>query len=509
MNNGKKFDFDIVIVGGGAAGLAAAVSAGYFAKSFRAGCGASSGAGGVSGMTVSIAVLEKKETAGKKLSATGNGRCNLSNIRCEDRAEVEEFFHAIGLITKTDDTGRMYPYGEEAGEVVRLLVETARSLHVKIVTGCSVEAVTPLDGGWEIGCRFDGAAAADGENGKGGGATPASGTIRARKVLLAMGGKSYSAFGTTGDGYRLARQLGHGVTRLAPSLVPVEVHEDIRGLAGVRVPAQVTLLRDGEAVDSEAGEVQFNKDCLSGICVMNLSRLLVLEPGKSFEEAFGAYEMEHDLMPEWSEEELTGRLRQRARAIKACREAAMDGAQGKEESGNSGISEISGRDAEELLRTLVKRKLAAWLSAQITWALETVEGAAEDREIYSLKRMAHLLKHLRFHVKGTKGWNDAQVTRGGVVLSKIDEETMASEIAEGIYFAGELLDYDGPCGGYNLHFAWKSGVRAGKAMAKAALEERAGGRSGESGRNEDGQDDCSRSEDGCNEDGGKESGDEV
>ena len=452
-------DFDILIAGGGASGLAAAISAARFAKSVSP------------ARSLRIGLLEKKEIPGKKLSATGNGRCNLSNAACSDRETVDRFFSSVGLVTRIDEAGRMYPYGEEAGEVSALLTETALSYDVKIMTNCQVtqirpagEARPPVSGAGEsrpqtgaegeplpqsgqggktpaacgasggfiveinrIGSRDGREGDLSGTKGRHPDQTAGSRHLRCRILLLSMGGKSYSVFGTSGDGYGLARRLGHSVTRLAPSLVPIQVSEDLKGLAGVRTKADVTLLHLGKPVARETGEVQFNKDCLSGICIMNLSRLLVLNPGKPFAEAFGEYGLQLDLLPEFSREEAAEILRQK---------------------GGS-------------LQTLVKKKLAAWIEA------------APDPAV-----MADRLKSLTFSVCGTKGWNDAQVTRGGVTLEEVDPDTMESKLVPGLYFAGEILNYDGPCGGFNLHFAWDSGIRAGKAMAAAALAAGAPGNGG-------------------------------
>ena len=387
--------FDLVIAGGGAAGLAAAVQAGLLLKDSPAAC------------LPRVALIEKKEVPGKKLSATGNGRCNLSNEACTEREEVDSFFDCLGLLTRTDEAGRMYPYSEEAGEVTSLLTETARDLHTEIITSCQISRVlSGADGGFLL--------EANGPSGTFG--------IRCRKLLLSMGGKSYSAFGTTGDGYGIARRLGHTVTRLAPSLVPVQVQEDLNPLAGTRAKAKAVLLRCGEVVAEEEGEVQFNRDCISGICIMNLSRLLVLNPEKKFEEAFAEYELSLDLIPEYSEEEL--------------------------------LEVLSRKTAEKMLQGLVRKKLAAYIQQKAENPAETVR----------------ILKDLHFTVSGTKGWNDAQVTRGGVVLDEVNPETMESKILPGLYFAGEILDYDGPCGGWNLHFAWQTGLKAGRAMAEAVMQ---------------------------------------
>ena len=389
--------FDLVIAGGGAAGLAAAVSAGLLSKSFSA------------GSPLRTALIEKKDVPGKKLSATGNGRCNLSNTACADRERVDSFFDCLGLLTRTDEAGRMYPYSEEAGEVAALLTETARNLHTDILTDCQILNVIPEEEGsfrLEI-------------SGKSG-----DFAVRCSRLLLAMGGKSYSAFGTTGDGYGIARRLGHTVTRLAPSLVPVQVAADLNPLAGVRAKALVKLVHCGQIIAEEEGEVQFNKDSLSGICIMNLSRLLILNPEKGFSEAFSEYQLHLDLVPDCSQEELTALMKKRPK--------------------------------DQMLQGLVRKKLAAWIG-------QRAETPAEA---------AGLLKNLRFTVSGTKGWNDAQVTRGGVVPEEVDESTMESKILPGLYFAGEILDYDGPCGGWNLHYAWNTGLKAGEAMARAATEEK-------------------------------------
>lgn len=393
-------DYDIIVGGGGAAGLAAAITA---AKD----------------SCCSVAVIEKMERPGKKLSVTGNGRCNLSNCQCEDGEAVSGFFRQIGLLTREDEEGRIYPYSEEAGEVTKLLRDTAVQADVNIMTGCRIlwvrtetQETAIENGGFVVGIKT-------GNQER---------ILRCRMFLLATGGKSYGKTGSTGDGYEIARSLGHTVYRPVPALVPVTVKEDLIPIAGVRQKALVRLYRGDICVWEEAGEIQFNRRQLSGICILNLSGELKLDGKKPLAQAFSDYMIHVDLVPHLTENELLLFLQRKA---------------------NFGDS---------ILETLIKRKMADWLLGQIK--------DFDSRNPEHLKEVCRQIKNLTFHVTGTKGWDEAQVTRGGVALDQIRMDTMESTQIKGLYFAGEVTDYNGPCGGYNLHYAWLSGIRAGKDMAR-------------------------------------------
>lgn len=387
--------WDILIIGGGAAGLAAAAEAAMAAEK----CGKS----------LKMLVLEKRSGTGSKICASGNGRCNLSNAACPDVRRTLEFFARVGVLTRTDDEGRIYPYSEEAADVERALRMAAENRGVSIfgntaVTGLekgergfTVTAETVRDGRKEI--RF----------------------LSAERVLMAAGGKSAPKLGTTGDGYVLSRKLGHRVLPLAPVLTAIEVREDVSSLAGVRAKARAALYDDGRCVFSEDGEVQFTKDSLSGICIFNMSRFLKPEKGKRLEEGFGRYEIVLDFLPDFTERQAKDFLAE----------------QGKR-----------GLFGEAALNSVVKEKLAKAIAER------TLSGKEPEVQ----------LKAMRFVPKMPKGWETAQVTRGGVDLSEVDEDTMESKIVPGFYFAGEVLDYDGPCGGYNLNHAWITGIKAAKAM---------------------------------------------
>ena len=405
-----KESYDIAVIGGGASGLAAAVTAAREVED------------------MSVAVFEKKDVTGKKLSATGNGRCNISNIRCEGLKQVMDFFRSVGISVRKDEEGRLYPYGEDAGEVTSLLTACALNEGIEIFLNSEITGMEARpDGGFLlfVGGKETGAA---GKTGK---------SIEAKNVLLATGGKSYASLGTAGDGYIMARKLGHSVGKLVPALTAVEVYEDLSDLKGVRAKAEAFLYKDGKMIFSERGEVQFRNDSLSGICIMNMSRFI----RRDYD-----YEIGINPVADFGEDELLSIIESRF--------------------------SIKGLNAEDALKTLVKRPLAelALRSAGIKpeeKASAALHGADSRQR---LENLARSLQDMRFKVKDLKGWNEAQVTAGGVSLAEVDPLTMESKLKPGLFFSGEVLDYDGPCGGYNLHHAWLTGILAGKGMADKCTE---------------------------------------
>lgn len=389
---------DICIIGGGASGLTAAV------------CAAERYAGG------EIRVLEKKEDPGKKLAATGNGKCNMTNTKCRGAEQTVKFFSSLGVLTRTDSQGRVYPYSNQAKDVVYALSRQLKTLGVKVETGNPVLELRQTKGGFEVVCQEE--------------------TITAKKVLLATGGKAGPQFGTTGDGYVLARKLGHSVTRLAPVLTGIQTQGDFRQLKGIRAAAEVWLEKDGLRLAAEQGEVQFNEDGVSGICVMNLSRRIKLDDGESFAQGMRRYRIGLDFLPEMEQEEVKWLLWQRR-----------------------DIPELT---VSDLLLSILSRSLGERL---IREAGEDPGEKARDLSPEQIEKIGALLKSWKLPIRGTKGWQHAQCTSGGVALGEVDGETMESRIVPGLYLSGEILDFDGPCGGYNLQFAWETGIKAGRAMA--------------------------------------------
>lgn len=398
---------DIVIVGSGPSGLAAAVKIKENMPGAR------------------VLLIEKMKQPAKKLSASGNGRGNLSNRKCESCDEALRFFSEIGVAVRMDSEGRIYPYSEDAKAVTDSLVKRAKQLGVEILLNTkadSVEAARDKKGRFHIFVERE----------------KERGQIFADYVLIATGGKSFASYGSTGDGQIMARKLGHTIKPMIPALTAIEIKENIKSLKGIRAKAQALLFFQGESVFCEQGEIQFREDCISGICIMNMSSKLPVsghdDGGKSMENC----KIVINFMPDFSSAELVGFLKNEADNI--C------------------------KTASDMLKTLVKTAISDEILKRSNIAPDKEAKSLTMEEILSL---ANGLRMFTLTPTGRKGWKEAQVTKGGVCLEEIDGKTMESKLVKGLYFAGEVTDYDGPCGGYNLNNAWITGIKAGCAMAAA------------------------------------------
>ena len=430
----KNNCYDVLVVGGGAAGLAAALAA---LCAFQE-----------ENKKPSLAILERNAEGGKKLAITGNGRCNVTNswaLAAEygsaDPAlarsilteinpdETLGFFEELGLFCREEEEGRVYPCHGQASVFRDHLVQRTKALGAVWHCGFAVKSVEALESG-----AFGDAAKAASVSGARFRLVSESGEeLFARKVLLAPGGKAGIRTGSQGDGYRWVRTFGHTVLRPHPALVQV-THEDpaLKDLKGVRAPGRVTLLRDGTPVQSASGEIQFGSGLLSGICVFDLS-------GKIADTEDHTYKMQLDFLEDLTAEEVLQKLdllKNRLPALQTSGTAAK----------------------EETLAALLEAFLPVKLAAALAKAGLRKKGSASEIA-------AALLKDYTLTVTGTKGWVEAQVTAGGVKLSEIDEITMESRLVPGLYLAGELLDANGPCGGFNLQWAWTTGILAGRALA--------------------------------------------
>lgn len=424
----KKQKFDIAVIGGGAAGL---MAAGQAAKTGKAG---------------TVVLVEAMPRVGKKLLATGNGRCNLTNanagtavyhgdgilaeqlLRLTSPEQVLCEFEAMGLYCRQEEQGRIYPQNGQASAVLdalRLFFQTHGGTEL---CGAAAVRVAREQKGYRL--------------------SLADGTVLwARRVILAQGGKASPQI-SSDQNVPLAHQLGHSQTALFPALAPVTVPPAmVRALKGVRCAGAVCFLADGHAMKSEEGEIQFTERGLSGVCVFQLSRLAAEyaaggtvqgKPCKSPQIAI-------DLLPKLSFSQVCDLL--------------------------SSLAALYPQLAvRELLFGVLPKRVGQQVTAS---ALGEKAGMIAGSLISSqLKALAGVIKSWRFPVTGTLPWSNAQVTAGGVPLNELYLPSMESRICPGVYLAGEQLNVDGDCGGFNLHWAWISGMAAGKSSAMAAKEEK-------------------------------------
>ena len=403
------FETDIAVIGGGASGLAAAVAAG------REGGG------------LSVAVFDAQPRCGRKLLATGNGRCNLTNRGAEPSAyhtddtqalrrvfsgvnvgDTLTFFENMGLICREEDEGRIYPACGQASAVLDLLrLEMAR-LGIAEICGCRVEKISRENGGFVMQSPL--------------------GVISSRCVIIACGGKAAPNLGGVDWGYGLLRSFGHSVTRLEPSLCPLPVDSPhLSSLKGIRAHARASLLDSGGVLHSDEGEVQFGDRALSGIVIFQLSSAAA--------NARGDLTVELDMLPERPEDGLVSLLRSRRTLLPHL-------------------------TLENYLTGVFNKRVGMCLLKQAGLSpLSRPVSGLSDRDI---ARIAAVIKHWKFPVSGKAPWNSAQVTGGGVPLAEFDGMTLQSRRCKGLFAAGEVLNVDGFCGGFNLQWAWSSGILAGR-----------------------------------------------
>ncbi len=400
---------DLAVVGAGAAGLVAAISA------------ARRGA--------SVVILERLAGIGKKLLATGGGRCNLLNERLNAAAftatdpglvpsilerfggtEIRAFFEGLGLRLQTDETGRVYPVTNQAASVLKVLeLETAR-LGIGVETRFDVDRIESAAGSFRIGAR-------DGRK------------VAARGVVLAGGGSSYPALGSNGSGHDLAASFGHHIVKPVPSAVPLLVKDRMcHFLQGQRMRVRIEGRVGGRLTREAEGELLFAQYGLSGTAVLDVSESLSIALNR---EGRGDATVVVDFLPFMSGEEAAAELTRRLAA---------------------------GRAPKDLVSGLLPEKFSLLMSRLID---EAGGGPGKRVDGESARRLASLLKARVFQVEGTRGWNEAEFTSGGVDAGEVKPGTLESKLRRGLYLAGEVLDVQGGRGGFNLAWAWASGYVAG------------------------------------------------
>lgn len=403
---------EIIIVGGGASGLMAAITAARNGKS--------------------VLIIEHKDKMGKKILATGNGKCNYTNryqdascYRCNqedfpmevmeqfDVTRTTSFFEELGIYPK-DKNGYLYPYSEQATSILDVLQMEVRRLGVSVVLD---EHVTTIE-----------------KQGKGFVVKTDQGMHQCNKVILCTGSKAGSNLGADGSGYDLAKKFGHKIVTVVPALTALRSKEKyFKGIAGVRVEANCTLFINGQYTFQNQGELQLTNYGLSGIPIFQISRYAAKGLAEKKEVM-----VQVDYMPNQSYQELFELIERR-------------------------IANGPDKTMEELFVGLFNQKLTAMFLAKAGCRLEE---QAKKSNTGVLHKLVKVIKCLEVPVYEANPFEQAQVCAGGVDTKQVDPNTLESKLVKGVYFAGELLDVDGICGGYNLQWAWSSGQVAGNAASK-------------------------------------------
>ena len=394
----------VAIIGGGASGMAAALAAAENEKN-------------------QVILLERQARVGRKLQATGNGRCNLSNIHAVDRgyhgqspefvnnaisaftpADTLRWFEGLGLFTVTEESGKVYPYSDQANSVVDVLRLALVKENITLKTGYEVTKIQKTAEGFQL---------TNGEE-----------PITCDKLIVACGGLAGSKLGGTMSGYKLLAKLGHRCTKLRPSLVQIKSSwPELPSLKGVRANCCVEILHNGEVYAKSIGELQLTEHGISGPVVFEISRDVCAERGK--------WTAKLDFLPNLPAEVLEKELQRRR---------------------NTNLP------MEELLTGILHNRLGRVLTK--TAGIKGKQYASQISNA-ELAEVVACVKSLEITLTEPLGMDSAQVTAGGVLTDGFDPNTMESKSVPGLYACGEVLDIDGDCGGYNLQWAWSSGRCAG------------------------------------------------
>ena len=394
----------IGIIGGGASGMAAALAA-------------------AENKNVQVVLLERQARVGRKLSATGNGRCNLTNLHAGHRGyhgenmhfsdfaisrfapeSTLEWFRSLGLFTVAEDSGRVYPYSDQANSVVDVLRFALEKPNIQQKMGFEVEKVKKTAAGFRLESKEE--------------------AVECDKLIVACGGLAGTKLGGTMSGYKLLRSLGHKCTKLRPTLVQLKsAWSGTAALKGVRANCHAEILHNGKVFAESTGELQFTEYGLSGPVIFEVSRDVCQEKG--------SWICRLDFLPEIPGEVLKTELIRR---------------------------KTTGLPGSELLTGILHNRLGRVLAQSA--------GVSQNRSVsvlsdYEIGEVVRTVKAFEVELTEPMGMDSAQVTAGGIVTAEFDETTMESRIVPGLYACGEVLDVDGDCGGYNLQWAWSSGRLAG------------------------------------------------
>ena len=401
----------IAIIGGGASGMAAALAAAEDPGN-------------------RVVLLERQARLGRKLQATGNGRCNLSNLHAGQEGyhgdtpgfsrfaltqfppeRTLEWFGALGLYAVAEESGRVYPSSDQANSVVDVLRFALEKPNIRLELGCEVEKIRKTAKGFRL--------------------EWADGALDCDRLIVACGGLAGTKLGGSMSGYKLLRSLGHRCTRLRPNLVQVKTAwGGVAALKGVRANCRAEILHEGALVRAGGGELQFTECGLSGPVMFELSRDVCQERG--------SWVCRLDFLPDMPERTLLAALTRRTGTA---------------------------LPASELFTGILHNRLGRVLTQAAGIPLSAPISSLSEAQLVEAARLA---KGLEAPLTEPLGMDSAQVTAGGIVTAEFNEKTMESKLCPGLFACGEVLDVDGDCGGYNLQWAWSSGRLAGINAGKEA-----------------------------------------
>jgi predicted Rossmann fold flavoprotein len=404
----------IVIIGGGASGMVAAISAKR------------------TNPNAEVIIMDRMKSLGKKLLATGNGKGNFSNVKASPRFyndpeyvekifsqvslfDTIRFFDELGIFPKNDAEGRMYPFSDMASSIHGCLTTEIERLKIEVQFETEVKEIIKDNPKFRIQCNDQ--------------------MIVCDKVILTAGGCAYPNLGSNGSGFNLLESLGHHITDVYPSLVGLVVRESTKQLAGIRLKGTVSLEADGKEIGFEYGEVQMRDSGVSGIVMMQMSVIIARRKVLHQQEE---YVVKIDLMPSIQKNDIvdilkTRRLNQLHNPISSFFIGMFHPNLGTEL-----FRRINVMDTNQKANTLTDK---------------------------DMDQLANHIKALGFHFEDFYKFGDAQVSAGGAKLEEFFPETLESKLVENLFCAGEILNVDGESGGFNLQWAWSSGILAGKSAA--------------------------------------------
>jgi len=403
---------EVIVIGAGASGLVTAIVSARQGKK--------------------VLILEKNNKVGKKLLATGNGKCNITNQRPTlerfysnnpqfirevfegySYQTIKQFFKSIGLELIEAKEGKVFPMSLQASSVVELLVAECEQLGVKIRCEVEVEQVTRVGGEYEIKHN--------------------RGVEKAKALVIATGHLSAPQLGGVDVGVSFAKRLGHSIVKPFPTLVQLtSPMKRLERMAGVKVESRVTLRTEGGKTIQKQGDVLFTSYGISGLAILDISRFVMVELLKKKNVMLII-----DLMPKMSQEQLLALMRK-------------------------SLVKKSSKPLTIWLQGFINKKLILPILEPLKLQDETVGSLFSN--VKNLELIVSKIKNFKFEVNGSRGYKGAEVATGGVNTKEINPKTMESKKHKGLYFTGEVLDVDGDRGGFNLHFAWVCGLRAGKSI---------------------------------------------